>query len=82
MSLLIYIICAEVSVRGGDAAGMRNVVVFEGVSDVCRGQGAESGERRAESNNIGGAVQFVLGEQGLDSPIKYKNLFSHISNIV
>ena len=43
---------------------------------------AESGERRAESNNIGGAVQFVLGEQGLDSPIKYKNLFSHISNIV
>ena len=45
MSLLIYIICAEVSVRGGDAAGMRNVVVFEGVSDVvCRGQGAESGE--------------------------------------
>jgi hypothetical protein len=46
MSLLIYIICAEVSVRGGDAAGMRNVVVFEGVSDVCRGRRAESGERR------------------------------------
>ena len=49
MSLLIYIICAEVSVRDGDAAGMRNVVVFEGVSDVCRGQGAGGGERRAES---------------------------------
>ena len=47
MSLLIYIICAEVSVRDGDAAGMRNVVVFEGGSVMYaggRGRRAESGE--------------------------------------
>ena len=44
-------------------------------------QGAGGGERRVIIL-LGGPVKFVLGEQGLDLPIKYKDLFSHISNIV